>query len=268
VAVAVPVLAQSSLPLDRRVEKLEKELRAVQRKVFPSGAGITVEPEIGPPPANAQPLGVPASSALNDINARVDSLESQLRSLTAQVEEANHRAVQADQALANFRTAMEGRLAALEQAGPAPSPAASTSATTASEPGSSASDPGEMAYLEGFRLWNSGKFAEAQATLEAMIKKYPKHPRASFAQNLLGRAYLDGGKPATAAKVLLANYEGNRNGDRAQDSLYYLGVALTQLNRPADACKAFDELEDVFKGKIRAAIRQDLPKARTAAKCR
>ncbi len=41
---AAPVVAQSD-PLAQRVGKLEKEMTAVQRKVFPNG--VAVEPEIG-----------------------------------------------------------------------------------------------------------------------------------------------------------------------------------------------------------------------------
>ena len=52
---AGPVTAQSD-PLVQRVGKLEKEMTAVQRKVFPNG--VAIEPEIG----NGAP---PASMRLN-----------------------------------------------------------------------------------------------------------------------------------------------------------------------------------------------------------
>ena len=138
----------------------------------------------------------------------------------------------------------------------------------AAGPSTTAGDPAEAAYLEGYKLWSSGKFADAQTVLEAMVKKYPKHPRSSFAQNLLGRAYLDDGKPAAAAKIFLANYENNRNGERAPDSLFYLGQALVRLNQPANACKVYDELESVYGAKLRSAIKDELPKARATAKCK
>src|SRR3546814_8417084 len=68
-------------------------------------------------------------------------------------------------------------------------------------------DPAEDAYLVGYRLWDAGRFAGAQKALEAMAKEHPDHRRASYARNLAGRAALDDGKPATAAKILLANYQ-------------------------------------------------------------
>ena len=68
----------------------------------------------------------------------------------------------------------------------------------------------------------------------------------SWIRNLQGRAYLDDGKPATAARILLANYTDNPRGDRAADSLYYLGEALTRLNRRTEACRVYDELARVY----------------------
>lgn len=273
---AAPAVAQSSADVDRRVDRLERELRAVQRKVFPGGAGAPLAPEIAPPSTVVTPSGVPATSAIADLTARLDALEGQLRSLTGQAEENAHRLTQMERTLTELRDTTDSRFKAIEQPEPeeaseapaTPVPARTPASKSPANASTSGGDPAEEAYLNGYRLWSDGKFGEAQAALEAMVKKYPKHPRISFAQNLLGRAYLDGGKPATAAKILLGNYEDNRNGERAPDSLYYLGQALVALNQPANACKVYDELEAVYGGKLRAALKNDLPKARAAAKCK
>ncbi|HLL31322.1 MAG TPA: tetratricopeptide repeat protein, partial [Allosphingosinicella sp.] len=120
----------------------------------------------------------------------------------------------------------------------------------------------------GFRLWEAKRYTEAQKSLEATAKRYPKSKWASWASNLAGRAYLDAGKPATAAKTFLANYQGNPKGERAADSLYFLGQALVALDKPADACKAYDELQDVYGSTMRDWLKQRLPAARTQARCR
>lgn len=272
---AVPAAAQS-LPVERRVDKLEAEMRAVQRKVFPDGPAARIQPEIVPQVDLADPLGAPATSPVADLNARVDALEAQLARLTGQSEENAFKLRQLEENLAKFRADAEFRLNAVEQGGaPAASaspPAASSSNEIAPMPTQTAADtapadPGEAAYLAGFRMWDSGDFAGAQAALDAMIKKYPKHPRASYAQNLAGRAYLDGGKPATAAKIFLGNYQTNPKGDRAADSLYFLGQALVKLKKPAEACKVYDELADVYGANMRDFIKTRLPKARSDAKC-
>jgi TolA-binding protein len=139
-------------------------------------------------------------------------------------------------------------------------PAPTTSTTKA--------DPAEEAYNKGFRLWEAKRYTEAQQSLEAVAKRYPTSRWASWAANLAGRAYLDAGKPASAAKTLLANYQGNPKGERAADSLYFLGQALVALDKPADACKAYAELQDVYGSTMRDWLKQRLPAARAEAKCR
>lgn len=275
--VAMPAVAQDGR-IDRRVERLEQEMRAVQRRVFPGGAGQIVEPEIRPQTPSAPMSGVPATSAVSDLTARVDALEGQLERLTGQIEENGYRVRQLEEQLKRFQSDAEARLNQIEtRAAPAPAapedqPAdapgapAGNNGSAPSAPAASG-DAGEDAYLAGYRQWEAGQYADAQKTLEAMAKKYPKHRRASYARNLAGRAYLDEGKPATAAKVLLANYQDNPQGERAADSLYYLGEALMSLKKPADACKVYGELEDVYGSSMRDFLKQQLPGAKAKAGC-
>ena len=130
-----------------------------------------------------------------------------------------------------------------------------------------ASDPAEAAYDEGFQLWNAGKYDAAIKSLQAFTKKYPDHRRTSWAYNLVGRAMLDKGQPRAAAEALLANYRRDPKGERAQDSLFYLGQALMKLGQPGQACKAYEELEDVYASNVRAPLKAALPGAKAEAKC-
>jgi TolA-binding protein len=281
---AVPAAAQKGESAERRIERLEQQLRAVQRRVFPNGAEIA--PEIDrQQPAGLLP-GVPASSAVADLTARVDSLEAQLRELTGQIEQNGNRLRQIEEGVNRLRDSTGARLDVLERAGaPAPEPVRPSTSSSAPKPKPvpeaeddepearpAASATGEAAaeeaYNAGFRLWESKRYAEAQKALEAAARRYPKSKWASWASNLAGRAYLDAGKPATAAKAFLANYQSNPKGERAADSLYFLGQALVALDKPADACKAYDELQDVYGSTMRDWIKSRLPAARTQAKCR
>jgi TolA-binding protein len=284
-SVAVPASAQRGESAERRIERLEQQLRAVQRRVFPNGAEIA--PEIDrQQPVGTQP-GVPASSAVADLTARVDSLEAQLRELTGQIEQNGNRLRQMEEGMTRLRDSTGARLDVLERGGaPAAEPSRpSTSSSSPTQPRPAAVDTeddepaatpaattsdaaAEEAYNAGFRLWESKRYTEAQKALEAAAKRYPKSKWASWANNLAGRAYLDAGKPATAAKAFLANYQANPKGERAADSLYFLGQALVSLDKPADACKAYDELQDVYGAGMRDWIKSRLPAARTQAKCR
>lgn len=274
--VAAPAMAQSDAQtnnrIERRIEKLERDLAAYRRGV--------VQPEIQAEAPAAELPGVPATTGLADVTARVDALERQLASLTGAAEENAFRLRQAQTALEELRAATDARLAALERAG-APAPAAEPEPqaaaaepqaptggpevqTASAEPATG--DPAEDAYLVGFRQWEKGELAAAQKSLEAAAKKYPRHRRASYALNLAGRAYLDDGKPIPAAKLLLSNYQTNPKGERAADSLFFLGQALTKLGKATEACKAYDELAEVYPT-MRDWLKQRLPGARQEAKC-
>ena len=222
--------------------------------------------------------GIPAPNPVANLIARLDALERQIATLTGQNEESAFRIRQLERQLEVARRESDERLrrieaappalAAAEPAAPAPDDAAPAEKTLSSgeaRPGSTG-DAGEDAYLIGFRQWEDKQFEEAQKSLEAMAKKYPKHARASYALNLAGRAYLDEGKPATAAKVLLSNYQTNPKGDRAADSLYFLGQALMELNKPVEACKVYDELSEVYPN-MRSWLKERLPQARLDAGC-
>lgn len=278
---AVPASAQRTETTEQRIERLEQQLRAVQRRVFPGGQVPQVEPEIRP--QGVQPGTVPAAGAGNavaDLNARVDALEAQLAALTGAIEENSNRTRQMEAALTALRQDMATRLGRLEAPPPAtpaqtaaadpaparPAPAQTAAAEPVATPAAGAADPAEEAYNAGYRLWEARRYEEAQAALQAVGERHPRSRWASWANNLAGRAFLDDNKPATAARIFLANYQGNPQGERAADSLFFLGQALTQLNRRPEACRVYDELRQVYPN-MRDYLRQRLPQARTAARC-
>jgi TolA-binding protein len=285
--------------VEGRVGKLESEMRAVQRKVFPGGAGQMLQPEVRAPQSEQGPgPGSPATSALADVNQRVTSLEQQMTSLTEQIEQNQNRTRLLQDAFDNYRRSNDARMKTLET-GPAPiatgtgagGPIESddqssdgpsrptTRPETASRPTTpaptkvsvekpSTGDPAEDEYMYGYRLWAAKQYPQAEAQLKKVVAEYPKSKRASYAQNLLGRAYLDEGKPSLASMAFYDNYKKMPEGERAPDSLLYLGQALTKLNKPADACKVYDELNDVYGAKMASAMKGQVAAGRSAAKCK
>lgn len=288
-ALALPVLAQSDSggTVATRIDRLEKEMHAVQRKVFPGGADDMVQPEIQPQEATVTAAGTPATTPVADLTARVDALERQLTQLTSDAEQGGYKQRQLDDQLTKLKSDYDYRLSALEK-GSAPPPIAGgdpdppvrtatrdpvpatppTSIDTATPPGApSTGDPAEDAYMTGYRLWTARKYPEAETALKAAAAKYPDSKRASYSQNLLGRAYLDEGKPGLAADAFYQNYKKNPRGDRAPDSLYFLGQSLTQLKKPADACKVYTEFDDVYGDKAIATLKAKVTQGKADAKC-
>ncbi|HEX6218996.1 MAG TPA: tetratricopeptide repeat protein [Sphingomicrobium sp.] len=276
-----PAAAQRRPPTpEQRIERLERQLRQVQRQVFPKGqpadtAGFSDDPAA-------------TQDSVSSLNNRIDALERQVSEILRHAEENGNRVAVMEAELARLRADQDRRLRALETAPPTDEPAAvepDEQAQTAPPPSrpkvetatvdarpaalttAPGADPAELAYDEGYQLWNSGKYDAAIKSLQAFTKSYPDHRRTSWAYNLAGRAMLDKGQPRAAAEALLANYRRDPKGERAQDSLFYLGQALMKLGQPGQACKAYSELEEVYADRIRAPLKSALPGAKAEAKC-
>lgn len=260
-------------------------MKAVQRKVFP--AGTPLEAEITRPATPVISPGSPSSSPIADVTARVSALESQLASMTGQVEENSFKLRQLEESFNKFKAEAQSRA---EAAAPPPVkptvPAVGATTTSpAPKPGTnggasearklavaaierpSTGDAAADAYAYGFRLWDAKFYPEAQAQLKATVEKYGSSSVASRASNLLGRAYLDDAKPALASVAFYENYQKRPRGDRAPDSLAWLGEALMQLKKPADACKVYGELDQVYGANLSASLRGMMDKGRAKAKC-
>src|SRR5205814_1631483 len=65
-----PQAAHAQATIEGRVGRLESEMRAVQRKVFPGGGGQYVQPDINPPPASTTIPGSPSDSPVADLDQR------------------------------------------------------------------------------------------------------------------------------------------------------------------------------------------------------
>ncbi|MFM6853715.1 MAG: tetratricopeptide repeat protein [Sphingopyxis sp.] len=323
--------AASATDVTRRVDRIERELRAVQRRVFPGSAEGVFQPELSPNAVTAT-TGTSAATPVADLTARVDALESQLTRLTEQVEQTGFRQREMDSALARLRADMTARITRLEGADgtasgnsagatpiaatPAPStartaatPAPTTPAPSATRPAAAstgatrpvstaaatrpatASPPAtatttaerrarvaalevpatgnaaEDAYLFGYRLWDARLYPEAQAQLQRVVETYGSHRRASYAGNLLGRAYLDNDQPTLALRALYDNYRNRPRGERAPDSVYYMGLALIRLDRKPDACRTFDEFDRVYGATASDTLKRQVATARGTAGC-
>ena len=109
---ALPTLATAQNNVEGRVGRLESEMRAVQRKVFPGGNGQLLQPEVTAPTTPTEAPGSPSSSAVIDLSARVTALEQQMASLTGQGEQNGYQLRQLREEFEAYRRATDARLAA------------------------------------------------------------------------------------------------------------------------------------------------------------
>lgn len=273
VLVAVPAVAQEDA--DSRIRRLEAEIRALQRVVFPGGDGRYFTPEVQGQQPTAQPtIGAPASGALTDVLARLDTLERAVAQLTARLEEGGNDIREIDARLAAIEERQNALAASTVTAlsGSAPgtgspatgNPRAGTpAATLPAAPVTAApsaerlaavqaiakpdtGDAGDDEYSYGFRLWDAGFFPEAQQQLQMFVQRYPDHWRTTYGRNLLGRAYLDARQPREAVPWFLQNYQSDPSGVRAGDSLLYLAEAMIALEDTSRACIALAEFGETY----------------------
>ncbi|TCD04144.1 hypothetical protein EYB45_09375 [Erythrobacteraceae bacterium CFH 75059] len=285
----VPALAQDA-SAEARLRRLEAEVRALQRQVFPGGDGRFFQPEITAPPASAAPVPAgPSSTALGDVLARLEALERQLQTLTAQIEVGGNTVATLSERVEALEAA--GRAAAAQPSAPVPvagsgaaaaTPGSSTAgAAPAPRPAADAQrlaavqaitkpstgNPGEDEYVYGFRLFEAGFYPEAQQQLTLFLNAHPRHARATYGRNLLGRAYLADNKPREAAGWFLNNYQSDRTAARAGDSLLGLAQAMIALQDTQRACVALAEFAEGFPALATGRLRPDYEAARRQVRC-
>ena len=266
--VPAPVMAQD----DARMRKIEAEIRALQRQVFPGADGRFFTPEVD----NSQPqvpvqAGTPSTSALTDMLARLSAIESQLAQLTARTEENAHALSLLQERVDMAHPPAPATIAPAQPSGivdppaqgvefggaapvaaPAPvqqptqQPSAERMAAVLAIAKPVSDDAGEDEYTYGFRLWDAKLFPEARQQLSLYLENFPDHSRVSYGRNLLGRAYLDDGKPSDAARYFLDNYQADKGGARAPDSLLFLSEAMIALGDTNRACIALAEFGDNY----------------------
>lgn len=313
-----PAFSQDTLA-EARLRRIEAEVRALQRQVFPGADGKVFKPEITQSvPANGTPApGQPATTPLTDLLSRMESVEGQIARLTSQSEQNANRlsqietrlgigaaaaAVPADGAPVSLvpPATTAGTVAAATTPAPQtnlnamtagasatprpavtapPTPAVRPTAPAASGPSAQriaavraiekpqTADTADDEYSYGFRLWEAKFFPEAQQQLKLYVDKYPRHSRISYGRNLLGRAFLDDGKPREAATWFLQNFQTDKTGARASDSLLYLAVAMAELKDTNRACIALAEFGETYAAEAVSRLKSVYDATRARVKC-
>jgi TolA-binding protein len=280
---------------EQRIDRLEKQVQQMQRQVFPKGRPADTAGFADDPAAT--------QSSVVNLDQRLDAIERQVADLVRQSEESGNRLRTLETGIGQLKSDQDQRISALEQkmseavtVAPTTVPVETTPTTTPAKPKptppktppkkaadaqpaageggpdegtavAAVTDPGEEAYSQGFRLWQAGQYDEAITSLKAFVAAYPKHRRVSYANNLIGRSLLSKGQTRDAANVFLANYRGNPGGERAADSLYYLGQAAMQLGQPGQACKVYAEFDAIYGAKARADLKKQVSDAKSQAQC-
>lgn len=248
VAVSVSSHAQSTgKSINKRLSNIEKQLKAVQRKVFKPGSKFAGQ-ETAPTPGSAATGG---SVRLADMETRISQMETQLRQLTGRIEESNYQTDQLKQKMDRLARDYEFRLAELEKSGGRPVASATpvavpdiTSAPTGVDILPTGSEKQQYSYAQ--KLVTKGQYAKAEQALAAFLKRYPKTDLAGNAQYWLGQTYYVRKMYTKATRAFLEGYNNYPKSPKAAAFLLKIGMSLNAMGEKADACDAYRELASRF----------------------
>ena len=272
---AGPALAQNSdtRELMNRIDRLQRELSTLQQDYYrnrgaPSGAAV----------------GATAGSATAaSFEVRLSQIESQLQALTGRAEELSHATDLIKDRLDKLVSDVDGRLMALEQqrGGSAQAaPPQQQQQSSAPPPAPRGQPPGQPAppgrgappanlgtlpqdaasikpplpdgnakqqydYATAL-ITKDQNFPEAERSLKAFIAAYPTDALTPNAYYWLGETYYVRKDYQQAAFTFAEAFQKYPKAQKAPDSLFKLGLSLSQLNQTKEACTAYGRLLDNF----------------------
>ena len=239
--------------LSERLDRLERDVNFVQKQVYRSGSSSD----------SGSSSGAPANSG--QLQVRVSQIDEEIRQIRGLIEQVQFQNKQTATELKKLSDDVDYRLRAIEQkqaeaaaapvAAPAPAEAAAEPAPAAYEP----ADPKKPAapavaltgkdfpdanahYTHAFKLLNDKKYAEAGASFDAFVKKYPADPLTANAYYWLGESQYARADYTRSTESFRKGFEVNPDGQKAPDNLYKLAMSLSQIKRKSEACVVLSQV--------------------------
>lgn len=273
--------------LAERLDRLERDLSFVQKQVYRGGAA-------GGDHAAAGSAAVPVNAG--QLQVRLGQLDEELRQMRGLIEQTQFQNKQTAAAVKKISDDVDYRLRALEQkqaetaAAPAPTPALEAAApateTEAAKPTEAATyQPEEKDgktkpaltgkdfpnanahYSHAFKLLNDKKYAEAAASFDAFVKKYPADPLTSNAYYWLGESQFARNDFTRSSESFRKGFEANPDAQKAPDNLYKLAMSLSQIKRTSEACIVLAQVVSKY-GETAARTAAKATEARTSLQCK
>jgi len=263
-----PDIAQAQ-SVSKRLEIIEKQLKAVQRKVFTPGSEFPQQPDAQT--GGSMPTIPGSNIKFADIEGRLSQMETQLRQLTGRIEEASYQAGNLKQQMETMARDYEFRLAQLEKTGSPPSNSAKAVVPpdiTARLPEKDILPAGseKQQYSYAQNLVIKGQYANGEAALAAFLKRHPDAPLAGNAQYWLGQTYYVRKMYTKATRAFLEGYNNYPKSPKAPAFLLKIGMSLNAMGEKKDACDAYRELASRFPASLESKSKR--PPEEKRAGCR
>jgi len=238
--------------VNKRLDIIEKQLKAVQRKVFTPGSEFTQQKggaTVGPGPAISGGNVSGGNVKFADIETRISQMETQLRQLTGRIEESVFQVDNLKQRMEIMSRDYEYRFKELEAANSATAkPATAKPAMVKSVDPSAGtgtilpagSEQQQYSYAQ--RLVTTTQYAKAEAALGEFLKAHPASSLAGNAQYWLGQTYYVRKMYTKATRAFLEGYNNYPKSAKAPAFLLKIGMSLYAMGEKKDACDAYREL--------------------------
>ena len=230
--------------LNDRLNRIERDLNALERQVYRGGA---------PPPAAAGGAPVETGSVALQTEDRLSRLEDKMRDLDGKIEVLNNSIGQLNDRLTKLSSDVDMRLSALEHgqvagesappARPGLPPAVASAAPAA---GAAAAVTPAQQYQNAFALLRRADYPGAEQALRAFVAQHPKDPNAGNAQYWLGETYYVRKNWKDAAIAFAEGYQKYPKSGKAPDDLLKLAMSLGNMGQKANACAALRRLDRDF----------------------
>jgi TolA-binding protein len=284
---SVPLAAQSTAT---KVDRLEREVRALQRRVF--GVNGSGGQPVQQQTVTSAPQNETTTRLIADMSVKISAVEKQLRILTGRLEELEYRQRQLEEALDAVQKDTDLKINDLKQSGVQAGGQSGRQAGSrnfaednlinnrraADTRGSAASSTpaapsielptGEPAvqYDYAFSLIRKNDLDSGLIAMEKFLKANPGDSRTGNAKYWLGRIHFLQDRPGQAAQSFLKLIEEHPNHPKRPDALVDLAETLIKLDSASDACNAISEFDRSASGASNR-LRQRAKRVASQAKC-
>ena len=120
-------------------------------------------------------------------------------------------------------------------------------------------------YTFALNLLRQTKYGQAKVALTQFIALRPKHPLAGNARYWLGETFYVQADYEQAAQTFFKSYRESPTNAKAPDMLLKLGMSLSRLKKPKEACATFEKLTKDFPSastRIISAVTRERKRAR------
>lgn len=261
---ATPASAQDVSGMQARIDRLERDLTFMQRQVYQGDPNASAVPNPSGAASGAVSVqNMQLQEQMRTLQGQLEQIDYRLRKIE---DDSRKRAEDYEfrfQQLEQRQAAPAAEPAAAVTPAPAPAPAApaakpanqgydinasdpnraSSSANyepAAAAPAATAASKGFASprehYNYAFKLLNDAKYADAAASFDSFVTKYPKDSLVPNAYYWQGESYYARRDFTRAAEGFRKGYEAAPKGQKAPDNLLKLSLSLANLKRTQEAC--------------------------------